>query len=133
MITFEIPGAPFGKERPRATRTGRVYTPAKTVSFERMVGTLAMPHFTAPIEGPVRLEIRAVFALPESWSRKKKDAHINRPHTQRPDADNIAKAIKDGMNRIAWADDSQVAEMTVTKHWGPAPKTLVIVEALNAL
>lgn len=130
-VAFTIPGRPFAKQRPRSTRLGRVYTPAETVSFERQVGQIARPHFNAPIDGPVRLTIHATFAVPASWSRRKAAQHLHRMHTQRPDLDNVAKAIKDALNRIAWADDAQVAEMTVSKVWGLQDGTSVIVEAAH--
>lgn len=130
MITFEIPGKPFAKQRPRATRQGRVYTPKETVSFERTVGQIGLMHFPQPIEGPVKVSIWATFEPPQSWSKKKTSEHLNRPHTQRPDLDNCAKAILDGLNRVAWGDDGQVSEINVRKVWGPAAKTVVTVEAI---
>lgn len=133
MVTFTIPGQPFGKQRPRFSRkSGRSYTPEKTVSFERQVGQIAMPHFPAPLEGPVKVTIMATFEPAKSWSQKKTAAHLNRPHTQRPDLDNIEKAILDGLNRIAFADDSQVAAVTKCKVWGPSAKTVVIIEEIGA-
>lgn len=131
MIVFEIPGTPFGKQRPRATRQGRVYTPKKTVSYERQVGQIALPHFPTPIDGPVRLSIRATFMPARSWTIKKTKAMLHQPHTQRPDLDNCAKAILDALNRIAWADDTQVAELTVSKVWGPVAGTVVQIERLT--
>lgn len=132
MITFTIPGKPFAKQRPRATRQGRVYTPNETVTFERTVGQIALQHFSEPLEGPVRITIRATFETPKSWSKKKTAELINRPHTQKPDLDNIAKSIKDALNRIAYSDDSQVCQMFVSKVWGPTARTVVTVEAINA-
>lgn len=129
-ITFTIPGKPFAKQRPRATRQGRVYTPKETVSFERTVGQIATQHFPAPIDGPVKVSIFATFEPAKSWSKRKTAEHLNRPHTQRPDLDNCAKAVLDALNRIAWADDGQVAEISVRKVWGPAAQTVVRVEAL---
>jgi len=128
--TFTIPGRPFAKQRPRATRQGRVYTPKETVSFERTVGQIALPHFPEPLTGPVRVQIIASFLPPKSWSKRKTAAHIHRPHTQRPDLDNCAKAILDGLNRIAWADDGQVAVITVEKWWSNVEQTVVHVEAM---
>ena len=131
-VTFTIPGKPFAKQRPRATRMGRVYTPAETVSFERTVGMIANPHFPQPIDGPVRLTVVATFAPPASWSKKKTAAMLHRPHTQRPDIDNCVKAVADGLNRIAWADDGQVAEIVAKKVWGSVEQTVVHIDALGA-
>lgn len=130
MITFTIPGKPFAKQRPRATRQGRVYTPQATVSFERQVGQIAMPHFPEPLTGPVKVTVLASFEPPQSWSKKKTAEHLNRPHIQRPDGDNLIKAVLDGLNRIAFADDAQVYEQTVRKVWGPAARTVVHIEAI---
>ena len=131
-VTFEIPGKPFGKQRPRfSRRSGRTYTPDQTVKFEQAVGQIALQHFPQPLEGPVRLIVWATFQPPVSWSKKKTAELINRPHVQKPDFDNIAKGICDGLNRIAFADDSQVAECTVRKVWGPRARTVVPVEALG--
>lgn len=133
MITFTIPGPPLAKARARFNRaTGHAYTPKKTASFERTVGTIAAQHFPQPIEGAVKVTIFASFEPAKSWSKKKRADHLNRHHTQKPDGDNVAKAIKDALNRIAWADDSQVADLRVVKVWGPTPRTVVTVESLAA-
>jgi len=129
-VTFCVPGKPFAKQRPRATRQGRVYTPKETVSFERTVAQIALPAFPQPMTGPIKVTIRATFQPPQSWSKKKVAEHLHRPHTQRPDLDNCAKALLDGLNRIAWADDGQVAEIVVSKVWGVTAQTVVTVEAM---
>lgn len=132
MTTFVIPGKPFAKQRPRfSRRNGRAFTPKETVSFEQTVGTIASLHFKEPLQCPVRLKIAATFEPPKSWSKKKIAEHINRPHTQSPDLDNIEKAISDGMNRIAYDDDRQIAQKSSTKIWGPRAQTVVTVEALS--
>lgn len=129
--TFAIPGKPFAKQRPRSTRQGRIYTPKETVSFERQVGQIAAQHFAAPITGPVRLTVIATFEPAASWSKRKTAEHLHRPHTQKPDLDNCLKALKDGMNRIAWVDDSQVSEVVARKVWGLSAQTVVHVEAIG--
>lgn len=129
-VMLTIPGKPFAKQRHRSTKDGRMYTPQETVSFERTVGQIALPKFPAPIAGPVRLTIIATFEPPQSWSKKKRAAHLERHHTQKPDLDNIEKAIKDGLNRVAFADDSQVAEMVSRKAWGEQAQTVVFIEEL---
>lgn len=129
-ITFTIPGKPFGKQRPRAG-LGRVYTPAATVSFEQTVRELAALQIRVPLEGPVRLTLEAVFVPAQSWSKKRRAAALGTLHTQKPDLDNIEKAILDGLNRIAFADDAQVADVRKSKRWGERAETIVTIEDLS--
>lgn len=129
-VTLFIPGKPFAKQRARVTKFGS-YTPKETVSFERVVGQLAALHFKAPLTGPLRLTVQAVFKPPASWSAKKRAAAIGRYHTQKPDLDNIYKAVSDGLNRIAFADDSQVASFgNSCKTWGESEGTKITVSEL---
>jgi Holliday junction resolvase RusA-like endonuclease len=130
-VTFIIPGKPFGKQRPRFSRkSGRAFTPGETVSYERTVGQIAMPHFPAPIVGPVRLEVHAMFKPAESWSHKRKLAAMDQPHIQKPDLDNLIKGVSDALNRIAFADDSQIAEIRCSKAWGECDQIAVSVVPL---
>lgn len=127
-----IAGKPFGKQRPRFRRkTGTAFTPKETVRFEDAVRALGALHFKRPIEGPVRIEVIASFAPPASWSQAKRKAWLGRHHTQRPDADNIVKAITDALNRIAFADDAQIAEVYARKVWGALDQTTVYVSAIE--
>jgi Holliday junction resolvase RusA-like endonuclease len=129
VITIVIPGKPFAKQRPRMGMHG-VYTPAATVSFERTVGQIAMQHFPKPLTGPVRLTVAATFCPPVSWTKRKVSEHLHRPHQQKPDLDNLLKAISDGLNRIAFVDDAQIVEIVARKVWGITEQTIVHVEAL---
>ncbi len=130
QIVFEVQGRPFGKQRPRATRQGRIYTPKETVQFEHWVKLVAQPFFDAPLDGPVKLTVLATFKPAKSWSKKKTREHLGRPHTQKPDADNCSKCIKDALNSVAFHDDAQVSDLIVRKRWGPENKTVVFVEAV---
>lgn len=51
--------------------------------------------------------------MPASWSKKKKAEMIGRPHQQRPDVDNLGKAIFDAV----LPDDSGVWDIRMTKVW----------------
>ena len=56
-----------------------------------------------------------VFEIPmaESWSKKKKELHVGKPHTQRPDNDNIIKGIQD----ILKIEDSSIHTVFAAKFW----------------
>lgn len=132
QVTFTVPGRPYAKKRPRFSRkSGRAFDPAENAKAEASIGHIAAQHFKAPIVGPVRVEVIATFAIPASWSKRKAADHLHRPHTQKPDGDNLLKAVKDAMNRIAWGDDGQVCDARVRKVWGLLDQTFVHVEALD--
>lgn len=128
-ISFTVPGKPYAKKRPRFSRKiGRAFDPAENAVAEASIGHIAAKHFTAPLAGPVAVEIVASFAPAKSWSKKKASELLHRPHCQKPDGDNIAKAALDALNRIAWADDGQVYSITVRKVWGLVDQTTIHIE-----
>lgn len=132
-VTFVVAGQPTAKGRPRAfVRNGQIgmRTPDQTVAYERAIGYAARPHFRTPIDGPVRLDIVAIFAMPVSWSKKRRAEESGGWHTSKPDRDNIEKAIKDALNGIAWVDDRQVADGSCLKVWGEVGEVRVTVTPL---
>jgi Holliday junction resolvase RusA-like endonuclease len=106
------------------------YTPGKTVAYEGLIALAARDAMGSaePFAGPVAIEATAVFPIPASWSKSRKaSAHW---HTSKPDADNIVKALGDGLNNVAWCDDSQVASTRILKVYGDVPGLHVTVTAL---
>lgn len=138
VINFTVPGDPVAKGRARATMIqgrARLYTPDKTASYEGKAAYLAKMAMAGmpPLMGPVALSIRAVFAIPASWTKKRLAAHAENPEwvVKKPDADNIVKIISDAMNGVCWVDDSQVAVLReVVKVYGEVPGVEVKVESL---
>jgi len=131
---FTVPGLPKGKARPRATFVNgraRLYTPKTTVEFEDKVRTAATPHFNRPISGPVKLRIVAYFPMPKSWSKRRRAEMDGKLHTQKPDKDNVEKAICDGLNGTAWVDDCLVADGRCVKRWSTVAETFVQVEEVE--
>ena len=41
------------------------------------------------------LSVNFLIEMPKSWSKAKQHSHFMRPHTQRPDLDNLLKGLKD--------------------------------------
>lgn len=132
QISFTVPGEPVAKARARAfVRGGHVahYTPEKTARYENLVKLAAQQAMEGlpPTLGPVSLSVMAFMGVAASWSQKKQksaiDGHI--APTKRPDLDNVLKAIKDGLNGVAWKDDSQVVCVLASKHYSVAPRVEV--------
>lgn len=135
VISFEIPGQPVGKGRPRAARMGRnirLYTPEKTASYEslvRMAGYQAMAG-RQPLEGPVNVTMVLECQIPKSWSRKRQEAAIalRELPTTKPDVDNCVKAIFDAINGVVWVDDCQVTGLSLRKIYSTTPRAVVLVQ-----
>lgn len=132
-IEFWVPGTPQGKGRARATRQGRVYTPHKTVVYEKLAADCARQAMGSrrPLEGPLRVEIQVVHATPASWSKKRTEAVLaaHAWHTGKPDLDNVVKAIADAGNGILWKDDSQIVWLVATKLYDLVPAVRVRIQA----
>jgi len=133
-ITVIIGGPPTAKGRPRATRRGFVYTPAKTRRFEahgRLAAQLAM-NGRPPIVVPVRAEIVIDLPAPASRSAKRRDAARRRSPDDAARLDNYCKAAPDCINGIVVADDSLVVELVATKRYG-RPQLTITITPLPAL
>ena len=133
---FEINEKPIGKERPRVnTRTGRVYTPTKTSTFEEKVKWAFKGKYNVATElstKPFKAKITAIFEPPKSLSKKKKEELLFKvDYTKKPDVDNIAKIILDSLNGLAYKDDSQVSALLVLKDYGNENKIIVELEEIS--
>lgn len=129
-VTLVIPGSPIPKGRARSTRTGRHYTPAATRAAEAAVRAVwheATGLGRKPHTGPVTVEMEAVFSVPQSWPKWKRELALagSWPHLSRPDVDNLIKLVKDGLNAVAWLDDSQVTNVSGSKYYGSESCTIV--------
>ena len=128
---IEIPGTPVAQPRHRVSSRGgfaRVYLPAKhpVHQYKRRI-TEATKHWPV-FAGPVAVHIVAVFPLPKSWSKTKKaEALAGEWHEQKPDPDNVGKAILDAL-KDHWRDDSQVADMRLKKLWTNQTEGFTILE-----
>ena len=118
LCSFVVPGEPVGKGRPRFTRTGRTFTPKKTVTAESMVALFARDAYRhEPTECPCMVDIVAHFAMPKSWGPRKRAEMLDKPCTKRPDGDNVAKLVCDSLNGLVWRDDAQVGDLIIRKRW----------------
>lgn len=132
---FVVMGEPKGKARARVTRFG-TYTPEATVMYENLVKVeyrRQCGDYRFDDNLPLKLIVLAEFGMPAGMSKAKRlqvaDGTL-RP-TKRPDWDNIGKIVSDALNKIAYRDDSQVVECTVSKHYSDHPKITVIISELN--
>ncbi|MBR8074090.1 RusA family crossover junction endodeoxyribonuclease [Burkholderia cenocepacia] len=137
-VEFTVPGPPVAKGRPRFSRHGghvRTHTPEKTERYENLVKMAASAAMRSaePYAGPIRLVVHIGMPIPTSWSQKRQRAAAAGEigATKKPDADNVVKALKDGMNGIAYVDDGQVVDLWVAKRYAVVPGVRVEVIELN--
>ncbi len=132
MISFDIPGDPRGKGRPRfSTRGGavRTFTDDKTAAYENLVTLEAQRVMAgrAPFQEPVDVEVTATLRIPASASKRRQAAMLlgSELPLKLPDLDNILKAVLDGCNQVVFADDKQVVGLTAHKRFGSTPGVFV--------
>lgn len=111
-VTFTVIGKPVPKGRPRVNRNGHAYTPARTLDWEAQVGWAARAAMKGrePLTGPCRVEL--IF----------RGAHGS------ADTDNLAKAVLDGMNTIAYLDDKQVRKLHCERAQGAPGVDVTVAE-----
>ena len=126
MIKFVINARPQPKERSRTAKRGHHYTPQRTVNFELTVAAeFRLQHpFHEILTGPVGMSVDIQFKRPKTVKK-------GYWHTSPGDATNIVKAIEDGLNRVAYVDDRQVADVYAKKHWGDCDSIVVSIWPLE--
>lgn len=124
----------IGKGRPRInTYTHVAYTPKPTQAYETALKAHTRALMSAEdkipyqADTPLKIEICAFYAMPKSWSKKKRAELDGKPMMQKPDCDNAAKAILDALNGLVYNDDKQVTELHVTKTYSTEDKIVVTI------
>lgn len=130
-LEFIVPGDPVSKGRPRFTRSGHTFTPEATVRYENLVRVSFSEQYPnhTPLSQGISLTVHSYFRVPASWSKKKAMQALSGEiqKTTKPDLDNVLKAITDGLNGVAWADDAQINHIQATKRYSDRPRTEVII------
>ena len=134
-VTFRVDGQPHAKGRPRFTRKGgfvRAYTDEKTLAYENIIRLAAQKSMggSEPLKTALDAFIYISFAVPLSYSKKRKEACLNglERHTKKPDIDNVVKAVLDGCDKVIFENDSQIINLYVTKKYGEPHVEVLIRE-----
>lgn len=127
-LKLVIDGVPVPKGRPRFTKAGVAYTPAKTRAYEKQAAIIADIGMRANglkrFECPVTVMATAYLPIPKSMTKKDRAAALSGTllPAKKPDVDNIAKAALDGLNGIVWRDDSLIVGLSIKKRYGERPR-----------
>lgn len=124
-MIFQVLGNPQGKARPRFnSMTRRTYTPTKTKTYEADIAWAYKMGGGRLMHGAVEIKIWAYFLPAKSVSKKRLAAMLQQsePVRRKPDVDNIAKIVLDGLNGVAYIDDAQVVSVHTMKLYSETPR-----------
>lgn len=126
MRVYELSGTPIPWMR--AGRKGNKY-------YDKQMSekTKAQWEVKAAMSGlyshsePLKVVMEFHMPIPKSWSKVKQKRALHKPHSSRPDLDNLLKFVDDSLNQILWEDDAIIYEVHIRKFYSKDPKTRVLV------
>lgn len=134
LLAFEIKTTPVPQARPRfyvrhhgLKNFVGAYDPKQCKTFKEVIAWHARikameQGLKAPLSGAISINL--IFQMGENG----KEVY----HTKRPDIDNLAKAVKDALKGIIYADDSQIVEAHLYKRYGE-PMVRINIKTLGGI
>lgn len=107
---------PLGK--PRMTRADKWKKRPEVLRYRAFCDEVRLNKVTLPEGG---YHVIFVLPMPPSWSKKKRALMDGKPHQQKPDKDNLEKALLDAL----FGEDSHIWDGRVTKIWGETGKMII--------
>ncbi|HCM9140001.1 TPA: RusA family crossover junction endodeoxyribonuclease [Enterobacter cloacae] len=107
---------PIGK--PRMTQRDRWHKRPATAAYWDYKAQIRLLGIRLPESG---YHVTFVIPMPKSWSKQKRAQYSGQPHQQKPDKDNLEKALLDAV----FDEDSHVWDGRVTKIWGETGQIII--------
>lgn len=137
-LSLTIPAEPIAQGRPRFSNKGgfvRAFDPKKSKDWKAFVAAFAEQAmrdqgYEKPTDVALRVRARFAFSLPKSKWRKREPVEAQW-RNQKPDLDNLFKAITDACEGIVYHNDSQIVKVVIEKIMvaqGDAPYVAVVIE-----
>jgi Holliday junction resolvase RusA-like endonuclease len=132
-LTFEVPGDPRGKGRPRFTKQGHTYTDSETKAYEQKIIAYyrkAFGGFRWPDGAFISVKVTAHYQIPKS-ATKAAVASMQAGKlwpSRKPDIDNVLKIVLDALNGVAYKDDSRVVCVEAEKVYSHTPKLVIEIK-----
>ena len=131
-----VPITPVAQPRQRISTIGgqaRSYLPKKhpVNNYKLVLQQAAKEAGIVVAGGPLTVGLVFYLPMPASWSKKKRGAMLHSPHCQKPDLDNLAKAVLDGLQPVI-GDDCRVWQFGVLrKLWAEHGGIGITIEELT--
>ena len=104
--------------KPRMTRSDKWKKRPPVLRYRAFADRVRALGLTLPDHG---YHVTFVLPMPKSWSKHKREAMSGKPHQQKPDVDNLCKALFDAL----FKDDSHIWDCRITKIWGESGRIMV--------
>ena len=136
VISFVVPGEPRGKGRPRFTKTGHPYTDSETRAYENKIIAYYRKAAGAarfPQDAFVAVYVVAYIPMPKSATKANRAAMEAKQilPSRKPDIDNIAKAVLDALNGVAYHDDARVQKICCEKYYSEIPRLEILLKEVK--
>ena len=127
MIDMTIDIKPLPQPRPRFARRGNfvtTYDTPKIKTYKKHIEIAVKNEMVSKnismTERPLIINLTFTFAPPKSYPKYKVKEIMGGKvqFTKNVDVDNLAKAVMDAINGVAYKDDRQVVELNVKKRYG---------------
>ncbi|WP_065868839.1 RusA family crossover junction endodeoxyribonuclease [Pediococcus claussenii] len=133
MIKIIIPGEPVAASRPQVPRFGSAYYKEPYNTYKKTIRKMIKKQYTGKqISGALHVRIMFYRSVQKSVSkveRARKLSDVHRP-TERPDIDNLFKAVTDACTGVVWHDDNQIVSTNSEKHYAEEPRVEIYVEEI---
>jgi Holliday junction resolvase RusA-like endonuclease len=133
---FIVLGEVKAQGRPRFARMGKfvkAYDPADSRQNKQNIRAQVVAQHPVMIDRDqaILLHVQAYLQRPKAhYGKKGLKESAPMMHINRPDSDNIMKAIKDALSGVCWQEDCQVCDERIIKLYGEVPKTIITVREL---
>jgi Holliday junction resolvase RusA-like endonuclease len=101
--------------KPRMTRSDRWNQRSPVNRYRAFCDELRLKNKHREL--PEVLILTFYLPMPPSWTKLKKSVMLGKPHRQKPDIDNLCKAVMDALAE----DDSYVYILQASKWWSDTP------------
>lgn len=122
VIRFKVPSL-RGQGRPRFSRYSGAYKDKKDIEYEKLIKECFLKEAKGikPSERPIYIEIETYYKIPKNTPKyvieELEYGDFDYVPQSKPDLDNVAKAVLDALNGIAYIDDKQVYSLTCAKFY----------------
>lgn len=125
-IIVDVLGEPKAQPRARPVHKNgvtRVWTPGTAEEWKaRILNAVKSQLPPAPTTSTIQIELRYMFSRPKShYGTGRNRGRLRRSappaHTNKPDVDNLNKAVFDCLSGVVWKDDRQIIRSAACKVW----------------